>query len=1347
MVDQVLGLSARKLISAIREETGITIKPSKSEFFIESPKGRMKTDLRQMQELLARTRISRFEAEELKQQEASAQRSARAEEFSHRKERDHLARVLQSARETLNMRRTLTDAQIEVLNANRQELTPDETALLDAHSPATPHPPASPQPEAHSVSPAQEAVHTGPQADILFEEPNPDHSAAGKDAEARRRVLVAEMIGQLDSAHGSFLKSDDSTGSAARMPSGVAWLSDVNKAGLPVSRSEAKSVLMKAQKGEALTDRQREIYDAILPAAENRGVSVDPDSVVWAEKGFEPVADKTLNVNELVEGDRLVIAGEEFAVADIDGEGNVTLKDGVIRKVRDGAVLSNVDFIKQDESATGFNTEEIGARQESVAETGAQTPSVSDSNIKWGRYSVIDKDASDATMNQKEGAQHEGERVGKQSAAGPADRDRGGPGVLPEVREEHGRRVDAERSVISGFAETPYRLREACKAGRGLVHDPSGYNHPEYRQAHSIAAAHGLDVIPVLDDTGSISAYVRERTIFLNMNESGSAGSLAQKTLHEISHYLSKNPLNQNTRRSIDVNSDAFKAYSAAIDKATFSPEELAKGTHLSIPYIVEEYAADLEAGFEERFGVKLAEGLKEGRHVVTLKEMMKSRAEAEEKKSRGPPPGRYSAENQPVIPETKASVNPPLIDHAMRVLGDAKSKPRQKVVEKPSDLPFDAPDDTSPGDFSKPSRLGDVPLKAMAQHLAGMIKGVSVVERDGTILLRTISGKEVQVIAAERIDADKAVLEIGYRQSADGRPIAGIYRADRKTESGRKSIALVRDVAGIWTLSHEFYHFLEDIGAIGNADKRLLNNKIDALIASDPKTYGFLAGRSKPEARAEWVGRTLAGVYDPKTATGRIVKRVGDIVDVILNALGIRTAKSVIRDIESGRIYGRKGSPEGEGLDAQLSTDATLLRSAGELPEKGVVYRTTTNREKMANDQDWQLGKKKGDLAAARRFAARNWEDSRTEKLKELLDNPRNALFIAQPSTSNNNVHPLALAERLAQETGGRYVSGRDYLYPIHATESKKITPSERAFNPRDYKTANIENLQAMAKGKEVVVVDDIFTSEGSAAAFIRALQKEGIPVKAHAGYFGDVRLKPDPQSIDKLQKSLRNANVPVKGKDLAKVLTRSEIGGMIQSINKARFENARQKLTEKLQRLLDRGTAGHVKEDVDNRVPGRRTPRENPGNADAGERISPDSGAEGRGPDEERESRSRLTPSPASDRDKEQYSLAEDLTTEAIEKTGRKIDRAVAAIIGKTNVQRVEDYAKFKEHWKEFWRPFSTVKDGDKILAVRYRAMVFPTCVGMNPGEPGCERMKVRVPHMRGDEPYVSSVIVMFS
>ncbi|OPY13028.1 MAG: hypothetical protein A4E69_01867 [Syntrophus sp. PtaB.Bin138] len=228
------------------------------------------------------------------------------------------------------------------------------------------------------------------------------------------------------------------------------------------------------------------------------------------------------------------------------------------------------------------------------------------------------------------------------------------------------------------------------------------------------------------------------------------------------------------------------------------------------------------------------------------------------------------------------------------------------------SDIRYSA--EASQRNLSRPYRLGDVPLRTMVDHLAGIVKGISVEDRNGQLWLKTKSGKEVCVVSVDHIDPDRVALTLGYHYgSAKGGKIAGMYTPAGRNAPSDKTISLVRNTAGLWTLSHEFYHFLEDIGVISNADKATLNQKIEALIRKDPETYAFLKSRSLTERRAEWVGRTLVGIYDAKTTTGRILQKIRNIIDAIVNAFGIRTARGILRDIETGRIYekGQKNMSE----------------------------------------------------------------------------------------------------------------------------------------------------------------------------------------------------------------------------------------------------------------------------------------------------------------------------------------------------------------------------------------------------------------------------------------------------
>ncbi|MEO5332960.1 MAG: hypothetical protein H7839_13130 [Magnetococcus sp. YQC-5] len=213
---------------------------------------------------------------------------------------------------------------------------------------------------------------------------------------------------------------------------------------------------------------------------------------------------------------------------------------------------------------------------------------------------------------------------------------------------------------------------------------------------------------------------------------------------------------------------------------------------------------------------------------------------------------------------------------------------------------------------------------------------------------------------------------------------------------------------------------------------------------------------------------------------------------------------------------------------------------------------------------------KNQGDAQAARRFAQRHWPPKLTDAFKGQLENPANTVFIAQPSTSGVNVLPTGLAERLAEECGGSFLDGERQIRAYHLAESKNIPTERRVFHPRDYEIRDLALLRSLANGKEVIVVDDIFTSGGSAWQLILVLQRAGILVKGVVGYVGDTRLKPEPQLISVLQNAIRHTNINIKGKDLAAILTRAELRGITRLINNARTPEAIQTITRDLQRLL---------------------------------------------------------------------------------------------------------------------------------------------------------------------------------
>ena len=141
----------------------------------------------------------------------------------------------------------------------------------------------------------------------------------------------------------------------------------------------------------------------------------------------------------------------------------------------------------------------------------------------------------------------------------------------------------------------------------------------------------------------------------------------------------------------------------------------------------------------------------------------------------------------------------------------------------------------------------------------------------------------------------------------------------------------------------------------------------------------------------------------------------------------------------------------------------------------------------------------------------------------------------------------------------------------PVHGQQSKHIPWTQRAFYRREFIPDNIDTLKKETAGKQIVVVEDILTTGGSAAVFCRSLNDEGIEVQSVAALMGDRRLNIDLKTQARLDTALKEAGLSFDSEALTARLTRVEAGGVIMQINLARTENAKQKLTENLHGLLN--------------------------------------------------------------------------------------------------------------------------------------------------------------------------------
>ena len=285
--------------------------------------------------------------------------------------------------------------------------------------------------------------------------------------------------------------------------------------------------------------------------------------------------------------------------------------------------------------------------------------------------------------------------------------------------------------------------------------------------------------------------------------------------------------------------------------------------------------------------------------------------------------------------------------------------------------------------------------------------------------------------------------------------------------------------------------------------------------------------------------------------------------------------------------------------------------------PTKGIVFKEGYDREALENEPDWKDGKYGGDGAAAQRFAESHWSEQKTKALEKLVGGLKGVVFLAQPSTSRRNVQPQALAARLAKEAGGEFIDGTVLFAQLHTKESKALPPGERPFDERIYIPARGQNIAEIMGGRRVVVIDDIFTSGGSSLALIRALQREGIEVAAHAGYYGEARLIPGKGDIERLRAALATADITgVTADELAKVLTRQEIGliiqrvipGVIKEDAKKLSTSGREELARKLYGRAHGEALGTLTQDDEQRGLGGSADARTLGGGRTGQGVSPD-------------------------------------------------------------------------------------------------------------------------------------------
>ena len=619
----------------------------------------------------------------------------------------------------------------------------------------------------------------------------------------------------------------------------------------------------------------------------------------------------------------------------------------------------------------------------------------------------------------------------------------------------------------------------------------------------------------------------------------------------------------------------------------------------------------------------------------------------------------------------------------------------------------------------TEPARvLGEAQLEELTEQLAQIIKGIKVIRKDGKLWIKTKSDDEVRISAVEEITPESVALALQTHypkhklELAAGKKIAGMYH--------RQKITLVKNVAGIWTLSHEFYHFLEDIGAISNADKLTLNRKITALISKDAKTYGYLENRSLPERRAEWVGRTIAGSYDATTNTGKILAKIREIIDIIINALGIRTAQGVIRDIKTGEIY--------KPLTAAADQVNNILKDVDNATEKPYPYAEgeTTDGVSDTRKQD-DIGRGTGRMPGIQGFTPTVVGREKAGTIKapaEKINSARDAAQVAAPyltkypdenlislvlDAKRKLLHVFQHASGLRGESlisistlAGEALNTPGAKYIIVAHNHPSGNPS---FSVQDRKMH--ERLENLLAGSGVTLMDSIVVTQEHYAAYNESFGH-------FAGTTPDV---PGKVNVPVLRRVFETAEVnekitsTVEAYNLARryipqggALLLNNQHQMAGTLNITDYSKIRGEAQKEILQALEKHNASVVIIFAPDKIV-------SPEEAANLKKFFVHATGEIKLLDILDKAGSKMEAGTMPyDIPGEFLSVAEtaeDLTAKVTAAAGRKVSRAVEITTGRMSPETKPTLDKLKKHWREFWRPFSTLNDGDKALTARYQAM----------------------------------------
>lgn len=186
--------------------------------------------------------------------------------------------------------------------------------------------------------------------------------------------------------------------------------------------------------------------------------------------------------------------------------------------------------------------------------------------------------------------------------------------------------------------------------------------------------------------------------------------------------------------------------------------------------------------------------------------------------------------------------------------------------------------------------------------ELKRIFKGQKIaVTGSGAFRITTKSGHILQVETVDFISPDEIAFKIGYgKASASGVTIMGQYK--------HGTIMLSRWEADKFVVAHESVHFLEDAGLLTSTDIAVLRGEIKRLAKEGKWTPVNRKDIGGAEDRANYIAEQLTNPT-AKGFAARVIARIRDLIDKLMEAFGReRTARGVVRSVETGEVFERRG-------------------------------------------------------------------------------------------------------------------------------------------------------------------------------------------------------------------------------------------------------------------------------------------------------------------------------------------------------------------------------------------------------------------------------------------------------